>query len=246
MSISRDKMYLIVETLHLLASHFKEHAILKGGIQLALFSSPRSTNDLDFTFVPFASKKDIASEVEHCLQRIPGGVKVESSMSSKNARFIVKKSNIMIEVELSVARELDSVPMNTATLAKPLGLPPQIIRVMKPEIALAHKLAAWNERRLLRDLYDIYFWFAVQRVKPDITTLTTRLAKVESRLPQLRRIRSMTTKELADALLAFCEDVDQTTIDHELPSLSPEERRNLDGVMLSQIKILIHQLAIMS
>lgn len=38
---------------------FKNHAILKGGMVLKLLGSTRKTLDLDYTFVPFKSKKEI-------------------------------------------------------------------------------------------------------------------------------------------------------------------------------------------
>jgi predicted nucleotidyltransferase component of viral defense system len=50
-----------------------------------------------------------------------------------------------------------------------------IIQVIDFGIALANKLAAWNERRLVRDLYDIYFLYKMVCVVPDEETLQFRL-----------------------------------------------------------------------
>jgi len=58
------------------------------------------------------------------------------------------------------------------------GQPARIIRMMSASWALAHKLAAWNERRLLRDLYDCYFFVARLGELPDIGELRNRLAKI--------------------------------------------------------------------
>jgi hypothetical protein len=58
-------------------------------------------------------------------------------------------------------------------------------------VALSHKLAAWNERRLLRDLYDAYFLYKMVGVLPDKKILMRRLAKVDSRLPRLIKVKKM-------------------------------------------------------
>jgi predicted nucleotidyltransferase component of viral defense system len=50
---------------------FHHHAILKGGMVLRLLDSPRSTNDADFVFVPYASRKDIQKEVRAALDGVP-------------------------------------------------------------------------------------------------------------------------------------------------------------------------------
>lgn len=39
------------------AIHFGNSAILKGGMSLRLMHSPRYTNDVDYIFIPFDSKK---------------------------------------------------------------------------------------------------------------------------------------------------------------------------------------------
>ena len=40
---------------------------------------------------------------------------------------------------------------------------------------LSHKLAAWNERELIRDLYDSYFLYDVLDEKPDIGILKKQI-----------------------------------------------------------------------
>jgi len=237
-----QNLNLLVTTLHHLTKHFKDHAVLKGGMELALYSSARSTNDLDFVFVPFKSKKDIVTDVEKCLQKMGDDVKISVSINSKHAKFIVAQANEKIEVEINVAENLASVPMNTAVLARKVKLPPQIIRVMKPEVALAHKIGAWNERRLLRDVYDIYFWFGIQNIFPDMTILEKRLQSIESRIPKFKSRKSMTLEILCQELQEFCTQISQKDIDQELSSLTDQERQHLDKVMLSQINLLVSRL----
>ena len=58
--------------------------------------------------------------------------------------------------------------MSTSTLARSKNQQGRIIRVMNFNTALAHKLAAWNERDLIRDLYDAYYLFVVLHARPDL------------------------------------------------------------------------------
>jgi len=55
-------------------------------------------------------------------------------------------------------------------------LPPRLIQVLDYSVALANKMAAWNERRLIRDIYDIWFYLKMG-VHPDVETLNIRLKK---------------------------------------------------------------------
>lgn len=237
-----EQYRLLVKVLHHLTTTFKEHAVLKGGIELALFSSPRHTNDLDFVFVPYQSKKDIVDSIKECLSKLAEDVVVDATLTSKYAKFYVRQGLSQVEIEVSVASDIESIPMNTAAIAKPYNLLPQIVRVMKPEVALAHKIAAWNERRLLRDIYDIYFWFSVQSILPDSSTLLERLNKVESRIPSLSKRKSMTIQELCLELQSYCQTLDQGTIDLELASIPKNEREGLAGILQSQINVLISRL----
>ena len=54
---------LIARVLDLFAQKFDKRAILRGGMVLRILGSPRFTNDLDYLFVPYESKKDIVSGV---------------------------------------------------------------------------------------------------------------------------------------------------------------------------------------
>ncbi len=50
---------LIARALDCISQHFGKRAILRGGMVLRILGSPRYTNDLDYVFVPYKSKKDI-------------------------------------------------------------------------------------------------------------------------------------------------------------------------------------------
>jgi predicted nucleotidyltransferase component of viral defense system len=209
-------------------------------MEMALFSSQRETNDVDFIFVPFNSKKKIAVEIEDCLKSMNENMQVTTELSSKNARFRVKRGEVLVNVEVSIDMTMPSIPLNTTLLARELNIQPQIIRVMKPEIALAHKIAAWNERRLLRDLYDIYFWYSIQKVEPDLQVLERRLSRIESRVAELKHVKKMTLATLSDELVRECQKLTAARIERELPMVPSRERLMLEVTLASQIKILSH------
>jgi predicted nucleotidyltransferase component of viral defense system len=181
----RDTEGLMVWIINLLADKFGSNAILKGGMQLRLVDCPRFTNDLDYVFVPFASKKEIKDRILKTLGE-PPGLNVSYTTNSKCIRYLVAYENIKVQVEVNVAIECDSEEMSTSMLAKSKNQQGRIIRVMNFNTALAHKLAAWNERDLIRDLYDAYYLFVVLHAKPDLLVLKQRLARVESRKKNIK------------------------------------------------------------
>ena len=89
--------------------------------------------------------------------------------------------------------------------------------------ALSHKLAAWNERRLFRDLYDCYFLFGRAGASPNLEVLDRRLSNVQSRLPQFRKRRRMSRAELANDLCNIADELDDTKLKGELTGILPQE-----------------------
>ena len=151
---SQDALFLWV--MHRFAEVFEDHAVLKGGMVLRLLDSPRSTMDIDYVFVPFSSKNDVADRIERILAEIEGA-RIDVVLHSRMMSADLRVDGVAIKVEATVADECRSIPMATGGFAQSVGQLSQIVRVMDPAEALAHKLAAWNERRLARDLYDCYF-----------------------------------------------------------------------------------------
>ena len=49
-----------------------------------------------------------------------------------------------------------------------------MLHIVDHSVSMANKLAAWNERRLARDLYDIWF-FLQMNITPDLKILSARL-----------------------------------------------------------------------
>ncbi|OGV64058.1 MAG: hypothetical protein A3K18_34505 [Lentisphaerae bacterium RIFOXYA12_64_32] len=168
---------MIARVLDLLAQRFGKRAVLRGGMVLRILGSPRFTNDLDYLFVPYKSKKDIELDVVSCLQSIDGA-SVSHSLNSKCLRVVVTVGGVAIQVEAKVAMNARTSLASTRSLSRQYNLPPRMICVMEHSVAMANKMAAWNERRLIRDLYDIWF-FLQMGITPDTETLAARLKKPE-------------------------------------------------------------------
>lgn len=218
---SPDGLFLWV--MHRFAEAFEDHAILKGGMALRLFDCPRSTTDIHYVFVPFRSKKDARGRIEEILGEIEGA-EVAVAVHSKMLRATIRVDSIAVQIEVSVDTDCPAMPVPTGGFAIAQGQPSRIVRVMALDCALAHKLAAWNERRLLRDLYDCYFLAGRLGEKPDLDVLDRRLARVESRLPRLKKRKRMTRVELASELRAAADSLTENALRDELaPILPPEE-----------------------
>jgi hypothetical protein len=96
-------------------------------------------------------------------------------------------------------------------------------------VALADKMAAWNERRLMRDLYDIWF-FLRMGVRPDEAVLARRLRKPEySRLVKAAdHFRGSSVADFRDFLLARVQQLTDAGLAAELKAyLRPDELAGL-------------------
>lgn len=195
-----EQQALIARVLDLFSRRFDKRAVLRGGMVLRILGSPRFTNDLDYVFVPYKSKKDVAPEIMDCLRSIEGAA-ISASINSKCLRVLLTVGTATIQIEAKAALSAETSLASTRTYSRLYNLPPRMIRVAEHSVALANKMAAWNERRLIRDIYDIWF-FLQMGVKPDEETLKTRLRKpVYSRLVKKKdRFPGTTTGEFYDFL----------------------------------------------
>lgn len=158
------------------AVEFGAHAILKGGMAMRLLQSPRYTNDVDYVFIPYQSKNDIKSLIDSKLKQVKG-LEYKTTLSSKAMSILVSYGEQSAQIEISVQKECPSIVASTTLLSSPYGMTPRVVRIMSLPVSFAHKLAAWNERRLMRDLYDIYQYATAMKIQPDSSTLKSRLVK---------------------------------------------------------------------
>jgi predicted nucleotidyltransferase component of viral defense system len=190
---------LMVWLMNYLADTFGNSAVLKGGMELRLLDCPRHTNDIDYVFVPFSSKKDIGERILRALRQVPE-LRVEHSINSKCLRCICEYRGMRTQIEVNVAEQCESQELTTATLARAHNQQGRIVRGMRFDMALAHKIAAWNERGLIRDLYDCAFMADILAVRPHRDTLVRRLAKSEIRLGRRAKKVSMGIPDLISNL----------------------------------------------
>ncbi len=169
----KQEQELLIRVIDLFAQRFSQKAILRGGMVLRLLGCERLTNDLDYIFVPYRSKNEIVSEIIAVLNEIQDA-DIEYSINSKCLRIVLTVIGVSIQIEVKVATELSYEILSTKALAQEYNYPTRLIRVMDYSVAFAHKLAAWNERRLIRDVYDIWFFLKLG-VVPDIQVLERRL-----------------------------------------------------------------------
>jgi predicted nucleotidyltransferase component of viral defense system len=164
---------LLAMVLDMFASKFDKHAILRGGMVLRVLGSPRLTNDLDYVFVPYKSKKDIVDEIIDCLKSIQGA-ELHYSLNSKCLRVVLSLDEVTVQIEAKVAMDIKTSTISTSQFSPKFNLPKRIIHIVDYSTALSNKMAAWNERRLVRDIYDIWF-FLQMNIKPDEAILANRL-----------------------------------------------------------------------
>lgn len=226
--IGSEEQFLIW-LINLMSDSFGPQIILRGGMILRLLDSPRATHDLDYAFVGFDSKNEIVSPVLDSLSDYKQ-IEVEHALHSTNVRFDIKLRNdrglFHVVLEANVIKDCPSVVISTGQVAVNNHLEPKLILTMKHEVALANKLAAWAERRLVRDLYDAYYYYRFVGVKPDVETLSKRLIRLNY---ADKSIKKKAPKSLT--LAGYCD-----LLENELKSLNDNDIKtglpNIETILL--------------
>ena len=208
---------LLVWLIGFFAEKFHHHAILKGGMVLRLLESPRSTNDADFVFVPYESRKDLQQQVRTALDGV-ADLRWSDRLDSRAWRLSVHHGGQSAQVEITVAEECASFAISTGPLARTHGLPGSVVRAMDLSVALSNKLAAWNERHLWRDVLDLWFLHSVRRTPLDYPTLDARLENVVARRGKPKR---MTRQDLAQSLRRTASGITREAVEQELSDTLP-------------------------
>ncbi|MDR2581628.1 MAG: nucleotidyl transferase AbiEii/AbiGii toxin family protein [Fibromonadaceae bacterium] len=213
----RSTEELLAWVINFFATEFGNNAILRGGMALRLLNSPRYTNDVDYVFVPFTSKKELKPLIEKKLSNVQG-LDFSIALNSKVMNININYLSQSCQIEINVESKCESLAMSSAPIASLYGMPAKIVRIADLSVAFAHKIAAWNERELLRDLFDIYLYKAILRVKPNLETLQKRLVKVRA-YPKAKPARNL--RALKERLLEAANELNEQKI-QELKPLLPE------------------------
>ena len=204
---------LMIFLINKFSEEFPQSAILKGGMTLRLLDCPRLTNDLDYMFIPYKSKNEIVEEILAVLDEIDG-LEYKYSLNSKCLRIRLKYGDLATQIEANVAKECKTTSISTSGIAEQYGMLGRVIQMVSYPVSMANKLAAWNERLLMRDLYDLYFYYSMIKAVPDMGVLKKRLNKVAS-TPRNKNPKSMTLKQLISKLR------------NKLESLEPDDLQEL-------------------
>jgi predicted nucleotidyltransferase component of viral defense system len=227
---------LMIFLINTLAESFPSQAILKGGMELRLLNCPRHTNDLDYLFIPYSSKKDFADELLNTLQNHKE-FSISSKMHSTCMRIIVDAGTVQVQLEVSAAPKCKTQELSTADLARKYNRQGHIIRAMSLDIALSYKLAAWAERGLMRDLYDIYFISDYLLIKPDKEVLQARLNKLNLRDKGSSQVKTLSFSIFTDMLRETAHQLNVEMIVDELEGFL--DKQEFPGLDLKIRKALI-------
>ncbi|MFP4521719.1 MAG: nucleotidyl transferase AbiEii/AbiGii toxin family protein [Fibrobacterota bacterium] len=233
---------LMLEVLGKISDEFGNSAVLKGGMELRFLDCPRYTNGLDYVFIPFTSKKKIKDRLLKCLSGIDG-VEISHSMDSKCIRCYIQRDKTGIQVEVTVARQCKTEELSTSAMARGTRTGPRIISVMKLDTAFSHKLAAWFERRLFKDLYDIYFFSLVIGIKPDFPVLLSRLESMRVRDKGRFRRKTVSVEDFIAVLETEKKRITHDVVESSMKDfLAPEELPGLEYKIKSAISRVISTL----
>ncbi len=176
--------------------------------------------------------------IANALRQIPGA-SIQTMMHPTCIRFLIEKEQVNVQLEVNVDTKCSSEALSTSSLASGNQILPRIIRGMSFPVSLAHKLAAWNERGLLRDLFDVAFMVNILNIQPDLDILRSRLENVNYRIKSKVNKKKMTTNEFAEKLQSASQHLTQEAVKAELCDyLSPEELPGLE----KKIKIAVSKI----
>ncbi len=237
--MNREEEKLLALVLDKFSQTFGKKAVLRGGMVLRVLGSARYTNDLDYVFVPYKSKKEVLPDIIACIESIPD-TKYRYSLNSQCLRIVLTMDDTTIQVEVKVNNNIKTSSISNQLLATQYNLPKRLIPIVDHSISLANKLAAWNERRIVRDIYDIWF-FLTMHVTPDEGVLLKRLKKPRYS-PTVKAsdyFQGRTVREFYDFIRARVSKIPEKEFEDQLLDyLSPEDVVGLRSLILSALTIL--------
>lgn len=166
----------LLEVIHHISSAFGPEAVLKGGMSLRMYGITRSTIDVDYCFQPHKRKRGFMDDLVRIAEELFDVPPVVTA-DSKKVQILGKRNGVDVIIEASAHSGFEPETIATTAVAREVNLPPQLISVMPKSIAFAHKLGAWLDRRLARDLYDIHVYYSYLKAIPDPEILERRIVK---------------------------------------------------------------------
>lgn len=234
---------LLTRVMNQLAETFRDRLILKGGMLLRLYNSPRFTRDVDFVFLSTESKKKLRDDLLQALRRMPEirivGVEVNSRGIFIDVADAEETQKVLIEVNVAASTHLPAEPLSSANLSQKYSLGGRVISTMALPEAFAHKIAATLERDTVRDIYDLSQFEAMGLVV-DLATLKHHLSQLSV---QRGKPRAVDFQEAARMLRKRLDRLDQERIAAELfPILPAEYRPGVLGIIRASVGRIIQRL----
>lgn len=171
-------------------------------------------------------------EILSQLSESPLSISYHSSILQVTATI----NGVSIIIEGSTSEAFEPVVISTAPLAMRLQQQPCLISIMPNDMSLSHKLAAWLERRLTRDLYDIYILYERFEATPDLDILDKRLLNIHYLKGIKPRPKIKSTQEFLAFLKEQVQSIKPELIEAQLQGLIDD--RELEGIG-THIKIII-------
>ncbi|MBI4124759.1 MAG: nucleotidyl transferase AbiEii/AbiGii toxin family protein [Deltaproteobacteria bacterium] len=233
---------LITKILTTLSAKFRKNLILKGGILMRLYQSPRYTKDIDFVLITRESRKKWAPLLVQALEGIDGVKVGKVQLHSRGIWLDViaeaEKTGCLVEVSFLPFTQLPPETLSTAYLARQYNVAACLVSAMALPEAYANKIAAALERAVGRDFYDLSQMEEMGTF--DINTLKTRLSKLSV---ERARPKAVTFPEAAQLLRKRLQALSQESIEKELnPLLPPEYQPGVLRVIQASVGRLIQRL----
>lgn len=169
-----------------------QHFLFKGGTALKLvFSSPRFSEDLDFTGVKNSGRYE--DLLQDCLMELSvEGIKtdlVESKSTSGGHLAIIKidlfAQRIEIQNQISFRPRLSTSPENIVVSSK--MIPAYNVYVLDRKMIVAEKVRALIERAKPRDFFDLYFILRNQELRRQLRLDQVQRKRIFQSLDEQRK-----------------------------------------------------------
>lgn len=234
---------LLIRVINELAEKFKDQLVLKGGMLLRLYQSPRFTQDVDFVWISGDSKKILKTQLLQVLEKMDGIQIKRTDVNSRGIFLEVSdgKEIALIEINVLPKISLPAEPVSTALLSHPHSLGGRIVSAMALPEAFSHKIAASLERGVIRDLFDLS---QLEAMGPfDREVLKERFAKLSiNRAKPIAITFAQATHRLKERM----EGLTQEKIEIELyPLLPPHYHPGILSIIKASMGRIIQRLSVL-
>lgn len=184
MKISSDRLVVeaweIIFLKELFQSSFAEHLIFKGGTALRLaYSSPRFSEDLDFSLRKKVSEKEFKNCFNEILKKYPKISIADIKEKHYTLFALIKIKEPFMKLAFSIKVEVSKriTPKNYQSIPKILSSPVIPLEVMAETLTLeqikSDKIQTVRTRSKARDLFDL--WYVCEKLKKPMPKIKNKI-----------------------------------------------------------------------